>query len=257
MPTCYVGYLANCVVQSLLPEGGTLIPILLASDESYFTNFSRDKKLWPVYMSIRNVQRTIRNTTTMHTWIPIALLPISPKRVNKILGYSVETQEIQALQTVHDVLAYLLRPLSNTSCRQGQEMVCADGNVWLCFPKLFRWLVDYMENVTIHDNMSNWCPICTVPMDKFRNYTENGYAVCLCQNYAAAYARSDGLNAKGVKNMKNALWSLPNLYPPDLFRTDILHNILLGILDHIMQWIQGNFYNILSVARLIECYQAS
>ena len=135
-------------------------------------------------------------------------------------------------------------------------MVCADGNVWLCFPKLFCWLADHMENVTIHGFISNQCPICIVPTDKLGDYAENGYAVRLYQNYAAAYARSDvaGLNAQGVKNMKNALWSLPNLCLPDLFRADILHNILLGILDHLMQWIQGNFHNILSEARLIECY---
>ncbi|KAF8436974.1 hypothetical protein BGX38DRAFT_1098973, partial [Terfezia claveryi] len=49
-----------------LPEGGTLVPILLASDETHLTNFSRDKKLWPVYMSISNIRSSIRNTHTMH-----------------------------------------------------------------------------------------------------------------------------------------------------------------------------------------------
>ncbi|RPB19390.1 hypothetical protein L211DRAFT_794195 [Terfezia boudieri ATCC MYA-4762] len=31
--------------QELLPDGGTLVPILLASDETHLTNFSGDKKL--------------------------------------------------------------------------------------------------------------------------------------------------------------------------------------------------------------------
>ena len=55
MPTCHVGYLANCIVQSLLLEVGTLIPILLASDKTHLPNFSGDKKLYPVYISIGNV----------------------------------------------------------------------------------------------------------------------------------------------------------------------------------------------------------
>jgi len=70
----------------------------------------------------------------MHAWIPIALLPIGPKLVNKIPGYSVYTQEIQGLQTVHDVIRHLLQPLSDARCLEGYEMACADGNVRLCQP---------------------------------------------------------------------------------------------------------------------------
>ena len=80
----------------MLPEGGTLVPILLASDETHLTNFSADKGLWPVYMSIGNIGSSMRNTHAMHARRLIALLPIAPKRLNKIQGYSVETQEIQA-----------------------------------------------------------------------------------------------------------------------------------------------------------------
>ena len=120
----------------MLPEGATLVPILLASDETNLTNFSGDKKLWPVYMSMGNIRNSVRNTHIMHAWVPIAFLPIDPKRVNKIPGYPVETQEKQALQTVHDILTCLLKPLSDSGCQTGFEMVCADGNVRLCFPKL-------------------------------------------------------------------------------------------------------------------------
>ena len=55
------------------------------------------------------------------------------------------------------------------------------------------------------------------------------------------YRKSDviSLKAHGVKNLENALWSVPNMNPPDLVRADILHNILLGVLVHMMDWIQG------------------
>ncbi|RPB21313.1 hypothetical protein L211DRAFT_769374, partial [Terfezia boudieri ATCC MYA-4762] len=45
--------------QALLPEDGTLVSILLVSDETHLTNFSGDKKLWPVYMSIGNIGSSI------------------------------------------------------------------------------------------------------------------------------------------------------------------------------------------------------
>ena len=52
----------------------------------------------------------------MHAWIPIALLPIGPKCVNEIPGYLVEKLEIKGLQTVHNVIKYLLQPLSKPAC---------------------------------------------------------------------------------------------------------------------------------------------
>ena len=36
------------VGQTQIPVGSTLVPVLLASDQTYVTNFSADKKLWPL-----------------------------------------------------------------------------------------------------------------------------------------------------------------------------------------------------------------
>ena len=192
-------------------------------------------------MSIGNIQRSTRNSPMMQAWLPIALLPVGPKRVNKIPGYSVDTQEIQALQTIHDIFTHVLKPLSDAACQEGYEMGCADGNIRLCFPKLFCWLADHMENATIHGIASNRCPICTTPTEKLGEYADSTYPVRSHASYAMTYGESDalGLNMQGVKNIHNALWSIPSLNPPDLVRADILHNVLLGVLDHMMDWIQG------------------
>jgi len=135
------------------------------------TNFSGDKRLWPVYLSIGNICSSTRNSPTMHAWIPIAFLPIGPKRVNKIPGYSVDMQEIQALQTTHDVLTQLLKPLSDAACQSGYEMAGRDGNVRLCFPNLFCWLADHMENATLHGIASNRCPSCIIPTEKLGEHS--------------------------------------------------------------------------------------
>jgi len=42
-----------------------------------------------------------------------------------------------------------------------------------------------------------------------------------------------------VKPIQNALWSLPAVRPPTIVRADILHNIHLGVLKNLMEWIQG------------------
>ncbi|KAF8441926.1 hypothetical protein BGX38DRAFT_1078052, partial [Terfezia claveryi] len=122
--------------QKLIPVGSTLVPVLLASDQTHLTNFSGDKKLWPLYMSIGNIKSSIRNKPTMNAWIPIALLPIP-----------------------RDILSSILSPLADAS-QQGIDMVCCDEKVRKCMPRLSAWLADHMENVMIHGILSNRCPVC-------------------------------------------------------------------------------------------------
>jgi len=177
----------------------------------------------------------------MQAWLPSAFLPVGPKQANKIRVYPVDMQEIQALQSVHDILEHILKPLSNTQCQQRYKIVCADGNVRLCFPKLFCSLANHMENATLHSIASNCYPACITPTEKLGEHVETGYPIHRHANYRAAYMESDmsSLNVHGVKNIRNALWSVPNLNPPDLIQADILHNMLLGVLYHMMDCIQG------------------
>jgi len=98
-----------------------------------------------------------------------------------------------------------------------------------------------MENVILHGIASNRCPSCIIPTEKLGEHSETGYPTRSHQDYIAAYKESDAtsLHASGVKNIQNALWSIPSLNPPDLVQADILHNILLGLFEHLMDWIQG------------------
>ena len=120
-------------------------------------------------------------------------------------------------------------------------MACADGNVRLCYPELFCWLADHMENATIHGIASNRCTICTTLTEKLGKYMACTYAARSHTNYAMAYGESDVmcLNVYGVKDIQNALSSIPYLNPPDLIAADILPNVLLAVLDYMMDWIQG------------------
>ena len=47
-------------MQDMLPEGGTLVPLIFASDKTHLTNFSGDKSAWPLYMSLGNINKEIR-----------------------------------------------------------------------------------------------------------------------------------------------------------------------------------------------------
>jgi len=89
--------------------------MLFTSDATHLTNFSGDGKVWPLYMSIENIKSSVRNRPTFHAWVPVALLPSNPKRIQKVPGWLEKNQEQEAIQVHHDLLRFLLRPLSSAA----------------------------------------------------------------------------------------------------------------------------------------------
>ncbi|THG93692.1 hypothetical protein EW145_g8307, partial [Phellinidium pouzarii] len=46
--------------QSMLPEGATIVPVIIASDETQLSTFSGDKTAWPVYLTIEAGENGIK-----------------------------------------------------------------------------------------------------------------------------------------------------------------------------------------------------
>jgi hypothetical protein len=42
-----------------------------------------------------------------------------------------------------------------------------------------------------------------------------------------------------LKALTNSFWWLPRFRPAAIWKPDLLHNIYLGLLKHLMEWIQG------------------
>jgi len=99
--------------QMTLPVGSSLIPVLITCDQTCLTNFSRDKKLWPMFMSLGNIPSGIRNKRFNQAWILLALWPIGSKRIKSLRGFSVQNQEYDSLETQHRLIERILAPLHN------------------------------------------------------------------------------------------------------------------------------------------------
>ena len=57
--------------------------------------------------------------------------------------------------------------------------------------------------------------------------------------YGAYLLMCKRLDSVGVKPIANALWTQKGISPHQLVRGDILHNILLGVMKHVMEWTEG------------------
>ena len=126
-----------------------LVPVLFASDATHLTNHSSDGKVWPLYMSIGNIKLSTRNKPSNQAWVPVALLPVGPKRVKKVPGWSEEKQEQESIKVLHSLLEVILRPLSNKA-QDGIQVKCADEVIRSCDFRVAARLANHMENSTIH-----------------------------------------------------------------------------------------------------------
>jgi len=151
-----------------LPVSSTLVRVLFTSDATHLTNYSSDGKVWPLYISICNIKSGIWHRPTSHAWIPVALLPNSPKPVKKITGWSEEKREQEAIEVLHELLTFILRPLSDPA-RNGIKISCAGKVIRECHFQVAGWLADHMENSTIHWIYSMRCPVLEYPQEELGN----------------------------------------------------------------------------------------
>ena len=137
-------------------------------------------------------------------------------------------------------------------------MACADVKIRKCIPIVSSWLADHMQNVNIHGVKTNVCPISVATDTQLGILAKTPYDLRNHEGYEQLYQDGDvtryvfrdlmawkqlptliSLNVAGIKPFSNTLWTIRGITPPNLIRGDNLHNILLGMKKHLMEWIEG------------------
>ena len=198
-------------------------------------------------MSLGNISSQVRNKPSYHAWIPIAFLPKEPMRVERHASISLAAQGIEARQSYHDILAGILKPITQQGS-EGHEMFCADECVRKCYPVLSAWLADHEENALIHSIKNNVCPTCTCPNNKLGDWSSDDMNTSYPKRDPRVYieltarqppVKEIELNRHGIKRIRSVLWQIPNVRSTEIVRADLLHNVYLGILKHLMTWIEA------------------
>ncbi|KJA13291.1 hypothetical protein HYPSUDRAFT_73095 [Hypholoma sublateritium FD-334 SS-4] len=92
------------VLQSKLPQGGTLAPVIIATDKTQLTQFSGGKAAYPVYLTIGNIPKATRRKLSKHACILVAYLS----------------------RVFHESMRAVLEPLINAG-KGGIEMTSSNG----------------------------------------------------------------------------------------------------------------------------------
>jgi len=167
----------------------------------------------------------------------LTLLPVPPK-LSKSTKADQYQRQVNA-DTLQDVFEFIFAPLQHATL-DGVPIDCADGKVRRCFPILSAWVVDHMENVTLHGLQSNACPTYKVPAGELginiKNYRARDYVRYErygCENRFPV-SKSDGTHIKfpglGINLGQNVFHVLHRVSVPDLHTPDMLHTVLSGII---------------------------
>jgi hypothetical protein len=97
-------------MQTKLPPGATIIPLIIATDKTLMTQLRGDQSAWPVYLTIGNLPREIRRKQTIPATLLIGFLPISKditKSSDSAMAYSVKSELYhQAMSAIFERMYY-------------------------------------------------------------------------------------------------------------------------------------------------------
>jgi len=141
----------------------------------------------------------------------------------------------------HRILEYILRPLSDAG-NNGVDIIYSDQVKHRCCTRVAGWTADHSESATIHAIYFNQCPLCECPADNLGDHPLSGFEYHKRDPiwYLKLWDVKDttSFQTLGVKPIANILWTIPEV-PWDIARADLLHTMFLGIIDHLMEWVQA------------------
>ncbi len=149
-------------LQHQLPEGATVIPIILGSDKTQLSVFTGDKSSWPVYLTIGNIPKAERRCPKKRTQILLGYLPVSKLKIFA----DKKIRKLELYRLFHRSMRIILGPLYKAGC-QPTEMVCADSFIRDSYLVLVANVCDHPEMCMIGCCQENVCPTCdTEPNDR-------------------------------------------------------------------------------------------
>ena len=253
--------------QRELPEGATIIPLLLASDKTMLSQHHGDVSAWPVYLTIGNLDNETRRKQDVPGSILFGIIPVGTgnakaevyhRSLKTMLERRVSFNNLPAAESN----AYMRIALEEAS-QIGLEIECADGQTRLCFPIIAGFMADYEEQTIITGIASTTCPICTVPPrhrqdlcqwpqwpPRTHEYTQKLIArqrdAGLPKATQTSRQESNTINIKRrdlwidwVHDVENFAWSHPYVNIHAAMMVDILHQLLKGVFMHLHQWVQA------------------
>jgi hypothetical protein len=233
------------VLQKEIPIGGTVASISIFTDETHLTNFSGNKKVKPVYVTINNIEKGFRRQKSSQAHILLGYIPVP-----KYSGFTPSRVKHARQQFFHDCMRRIVQPLVEAG-KSGVDMVCADGLVRRVFPILACYVADAPEQALVTCTMENYCLKCTVrPNDRDKQlYPDHTGRIPLrkpertkriLKSARTLKTKSAPFKNEGLRANCPFWEDLPHTNIFMSITPDILHQLHNGLIgEHLIPWLQA------------------
>ncbi|KIM65973.1 hypothetical protein SCLCIDRAFT_38914, partial [Scleroderma citrinum Foug A] len=161
-------------LQSELPDGATLLGIVLSSDKTNISVMSGNRMAHPLLLSLANIDADIRSKSSLRTFLLLALLPVPSFVHNKS-----RVRGLLSDRLVHQCLDLVLKPLK-IAAAVGVMMSDPVGNLHHCYTPLVAYIADTPEQSLIACTSPKTSPVSTAIYKQF------GDGICHPPRTAAA-----------------------------------------------------------------------
>ncbi|KAF5341494.1 hypothetical protein D9757_014788 [Collybiopsis confluens] len=242
-------------IQGAIPDGGTVCPVIIASDKTNLTRFSGNKSAYPVYLTIGNLPKAMRRKPSARACILIAYLSV--EKPNK-KGLTKNALKIRNYEIFHKSMAHVLEPLklAGNPDTGGIKMTGGDGAIRMVFPILCSYIADYPEQCLVTCTKYGACPKCKRPANEleFSNMGEprtqawtiekiNEAKVVVSsidnKSKAKTKAHSYAMKTYDIAGGIKPFWAdFPLTDIHKCITPDILHQCYQGVFKYLIAWIK-------------------
>jgi len=198
---------------------------------------------YPIYLTIGNIPKDIRRKPSRHAQILIGYIPTT-----KLDGMPSKAGRRRALANLfHSCMQNVLGRISSVG-ESGLAMMSGDG-VWRrCHPIFAVFVGDYPEQALVTCTFNGRCPKCLVPPAQLGEY--ESFPLRTQRSVIDGYRLADQdmrqfhrtCREAGLKPIVHPFWATFPL--ADIFASitpDILHQMLQGVMKHLISWLVDIF----------------
>ncbi|EKM48763.1 uncharacterized protein PHACADRAFT_202426 [Phanerochaete carnosa HHB-10118-sp] len=224
--------------------GATIIPIVIFSNKTQVTLF-RNKAAYSVYLTIGNLPKDIRSKPSQGRQVILAYLPTTKLEHIKSKAARRQTQA----NLFHACLRMILASLESVGL-EGCAMMSGDGVSQRVHPIFAAYVGDYSEQVLVTCVKSGDCVICTQPRNelgdlgpKYLMRDINAVLDVLRKVDTLSDAEyAHACSSVGIKPVYQPFWEqLPYSDVYSAIISDILHQLLQGVIKYLVAWVKAAY----------------